>query len=438
MNDTNPTDANPIGTSAAESRSTPNATASDAPASDAPASDAPASNATASGAPALRRESVTELQIGDKHIWIVGTAHVSKQSVEEVRQVIAEVQPDTVCVELDAGRKQALIDEQQWEKIDIFQIIKEGKTLLLLSNLLLSSYQRRVGEKLGVKPGAEMLAAIEAAKQHGAALTLADRDIQITLKRTWRSMSLWDQIRVLGGLSGSAFASPEELTEEKIEDLKKKDQLAEAMQEFATQLPAAKRPLIDERDQYLISMTREAPGTKIVTVVGAGHVPGMIANAELPVDRDKLNVVPPPSLLGRVLPWLIPIAVLGAFYFGYSKHSGEGLTQMLYAWVLPNSIFATLFAILGRAKFLTVVTSFVASPITSLNPTIGAGIVAGLVEAWLRKPTVGDCKRVKEDSKTLRGMYKNPFTRVLVVAVLVTIGSAIGSWTGATWVVSLL
>ena len=380
---------------------------------------------------------VTRLEHGDREIWLVGTAHVSQRSVEEVRRVIEEVRPDTVCVELDQMRYDALTDEARWRKLDIFEIIKQKKVLLLLTSLVLSAYQRKMGEALGVRPGAELLAAVDKAREVGAEVVLADRDIQATLKRTWANLGFFGKVKVLSMLIGGFFAA-QKITEEQIEELKDRDNISEMMTEFARVMPKAKAPLIDERDQYLISKIREAPGRRIVAVVGAGHVAGMIANLDSEVDREALTQIPGPSLTGTILKWAIPALVLGAFYWGWREHEAEGLEQMLYAWILPNSILAGIGAIVAGARPLTIVTSIIASPITSLNPTIGAGMVAGVVEAWLRRPTVEDCEGVNEAAMTWSGLYKNRFTRVLVVAVLVTLGSALGGWVGATWVVTLL
>lgn len=381
---------------------------------------------------------VTQLSYDGRDIYLVGTAHVSLQSVEEVRRVIDELQPDTVCVELDKTRHESMVDPSRWSKLDIFQVIKQKKVLMLMASLALSVYQRKIGNKLGVKPGAEMLAACEKATEINAELVLADRDIQATLKRTWAALSLWSKAKIIGLLMTAMTSPNDEFTEERIEELKQHDTLNEALAELAAFLPQLKTPLIDERDQYLMSSIREAPGKKIVAVVGAAHVQGMVKHLNSEVDREQLTVIPPPSLFGRSLKWVIPIIVLGAFYYGYVNHEPTTFERMLYAWILPNAISAAVFAIAAGAKLITVVTVAIASPITSLNPTIGAGMVGGLVEAWLRKPTVGDCESVPEDSVTIRGIYRNRFTRVLLVAVLSTIGSALGAYVGAGWVIAYL
>jgi pheromone shutdown-related protein TraB len=309
--------------------------------------------------------------------------------------------------------------------------------LFLLANLVLGSFQKRLGEKLGVKPGAELLAGVETAEEVGAELVLADRDIQATLKRSWWNLSIWNRLQLLGVMLGSLVAR-EDIDEEQIESLKERDTISLMMREFAEHMPRLQIPLIDERDRFLMSSIREAPGKTIVGVVGAGHIEGMLRYKDEAVDRRALSIIPEPGLLTRSLKWIIPTVILVAFYFGYRQHQGEGLLHMVYAWLVPNLIGAALFAALAGAKPLSILVAGLASPLTSLNPTIGAGMVAGLVEAWLRKPTVEDCEGVGDAVASIKGMYRNAFTRVLLVFVATNIGSSLGAWAGGIWVVKLL
>ena len=380
---------------------------------------------------------MTTLEYEGKQIHLVGTAHVSQKSVEEVERVIRELRPDTVCVELDEGRYKMLIDSSAWRELDIFQVIRQKRVLFLLSSLALGAYQRRMGEKLGVNPGAELLAGVRTAEEVGAHVVLADRDVQATLKRTWANLSFWDKLQMTTGLISVPFAV-EEIDESKIERLKDKDTIGEMMHELAEQMPRIKKPLIDERDQYLMSMIQDAPGKTIVGVVGAAHVAGMVKCLGQKADLEKLSELPPPSRTVGLLKWVIPLLMLSAFSWGYYKHQGEGLQEMLYAWVLPNAVFAGALTIVALGHPLTVLTAFVASPITSLNPTIGAGMVAGLVEAYLRRPTVEDCEGVQKATQSISAMYKNRVTRVFLVFVLASLGSAMGAWVGLGWVFTLL
>ncbi len=373
-----------------------------------------------------------------KEITIVGTAHVSHKSVDEVRRVIAELKPDTVCVELDRARHESLVDDKRFRKLDLVQIIKQKHVLFLLANLALSAYQKKIGDKIGIRPGAELLAAVQSCEAVGAQLVLADRDIQVTLKRTWSSISFWNKLR----LSMSLFAAPfavEEINEEQIEKLKQRDTISDMLSELSKLVPGLREPLIDERDAYLASSVRSAPGSKIVAVVGAGHVTGILANLDKPVDRERLEQLGPPSRLRRALGWAIPVLVLGCFWFGgWRSHSAQTLLHMVRAWVIPTSVACALFTALGGAHPLSILSGLLAAPIITLNPLIGAGTVTALVEAWVRRPSVADREAIPESITSLRGWYRNPATRVLLVFLLSSLGAWLGMLIGTTWVVSLL
>ncbi len=381
-------------------------------------------------------DTVTVLERDGTTYYLVGTAHVSADSVAEVERVIEAVKPDTVCVELCEARYKALTNHSSWRDLDIFKVIKEGKTLFLLANIALSAHQRRIGAQLGVKPGSELLAAVKKAEQVGAKVELVDRDIHATLKRTWANLGFGSKAKLLAGLLIGGDGG--EITEETIEELKTQAGLSEMLSEFADALPEVKEPLIDERDQYLISGIEAAAGPQVVAVVGAAHVPGMKENFGKPIDRAKLAELPPPSKFLRVIKWVIPLAILAAFSVGLIRNEGKDFSEMLFAWILPNSIMCALLTTLAGGKPLSIITGFVASPITSLNPLLGAGMVVGLVEAWLRKPTVADCETVADDVSSVRGFYRNRVLRVLLVAVAATLGSALGAWVGLAGVLSRL
>ncbi len=390
-------------------------------------------------APPVTGEHVKRVTYEGKELILVGTAHVSPKSVEEVQTVIERERPDSVCVELDEIRYRSLTDDEYWRKLDIFQVVRQKKVGLLLANTALSSIQRRIGKKLGVQPGAEMLAAVRKAEEVGAELVLADRNIQATFRRTWRNLSWWNQSRLLSVLLIAPFSSIEdEIGEEDIEKLKEQGQMNDMLTEFAKVMPQVKQPLIDERNQYLISKVREAPGAKVVAIVGAAHVPGMLEELNRPIDREALERVPPPSRFGQALKWVIPAIVLSAFAWGYFRLGQDTFEHMMYAWLLPNALLALIGTAIAGGKPLTILTAAVASPITSLNPALPVGVVTGLVEAWLRRPTVDDCERITDDITSIRGIYRNRFTRVLLVVVLSILGSAAGAWVGGLWVVRLV
>jgi pheromone shutdown-related protein TraB len=381
---------------------------------------------------------VTTLERGGRTFHIIGTAHISAKSVEEVRRVIEAVRPDSVCVELCQTRYEAMTDPDRWRKLDVFKVVREGKTLYLLANLALSAYQKALGDQFGVKPGAEQREGIDAAQAVGAQLVLADRDIQATLKRTWANISLWRKCVLLGSVFEPA-EGVSELSEERLEAMKDRDTISDMMREFAQALPEVKRPLIDERDLFLIAKVTRAPGARVVAVVGAGHVEGMVAHFDEAdaVDLDALSVIPPTSLLTHALKWLIPALLIGLFYVGYQENADRSLEELMWAWVLPTSLMSALFTLIALPHPLTLLAAAVASPLTTLHPAISSGMVTGLVEAWLRKPTVADSESILSDAATVAGLYRNPFTRVLLVAVVSSIGSALGAYVGLGWVLAL-
>ncbi len=367
------------------------------------------------------------LLFGDKEITLVGTAHVSRESADLVAQVIEEEKPETVCIELCESRYQSLTKKKKWQNTDLLKVIREKKAFLLLSNLMLAYFQKKIGKKLGIKPGEEVLRAISAAQAIGAHVHLADRDIRTTLSRMWRAMGFWRKIKVLAQLITSA-GQIDAIKEEDIEKIKRKDVLETLLSEIGESFPDIKRILIDERDQYLAHKIRTAPGGKIVAVVGAGHVPGIQAYWEKPVDITVLEQIPPKGQLSRVLKWGIPALILGIIIFGFFMAGAAGGAQMIKWWILANAVLAGLGAAIALAHPLTILSAVVASPITSLNPMIAAGWVSGLVEAFLGKPKVRDFENLPEDISTLKGFWKNKITRILLVVVFTNLGSSLGTF----------
>ena len=372
-------------------------------------------------------ENIHYLTFEDKEIYLVGTAHVSRESVDLVNEVINEENPDTVCVELCKSRYESLTQKKTWQEANLFRVIREKKTFLLLSNLILAYFQKKIGHKLGIKPGEEMMRAIEAAQGVGATVHLADRDIRTTLARTWRLMGLWTKIKLLAQIIISA-GDLDSITEEQIEEMKKRDVLESLLTEVGEELPEVKHILIDERDQYLTHKIRRAPGKKIVAVVGAGHVPGIKHYWNLPIDIAPLNHIPPRSKIIRVLKWAIPLLIVAMFVLGFFIAGTSTTTNMLKWWILANSTLAGLGAILAFAHPLTIFSAVVSAPLTSLNPMIAAGWVCGFVEAFVDKPKVKDFERLPEDISSLKGFWRNKITRILLVVVFTNIGSSLGTF----------
>jgi pheromone shutdown-related protein TraB len=385
--------------------------------------------------------SVTELVHDGTTFFVVGTAHVSQTSVDEVRRVIEEIKPDVVCVELDATRFDALTKDSAFRDLDVFKVVREGRTLYLLAHLALASYQRRIGASLGVKPGAELLAAVNAAKELDIPVALIDRDINITLKRTWANLGLWKRSVLLSSLIvGWDDGKGEAVTERTVEDLKEPKALSEMLAELGKAVPQIKQPLIDERDQYLATKAIAAGKGKqrVVAVVGAAHVPGMKANWGAPIDLGPLEKLPPPSFIWRAIKWLVPALFIAAIIWGWQSSKQTSFTEMMLAWILPTSIGAGFLTLLAGGSILTVLAALVVAPVAAIHPLLGTGMVTGVVEAWRRKPNVADCERLPEDIQSWRGFWRNPVTRILLIAVASGIGTAVGFWVGVGWVASLL
>ena len=380
---------------------------------------------------------VNEIVFDEKKILLVGTAHISQSSVDEVNKVIEQEQPDTVCVELCESRHQAMVDKDQWKNTDIFKVVREGKSFLLLSNLIMTAFQKRLGSQLGVQPGAEMLAAIQASERINAELQLVDRDVKITLQRTWRGMPFWGRMKVFSQLLASLFIR-EEISKEEIEKLKESDALSEAMQMLADQSPDMKRILIDERDQFMAEKIRQVPGKRIVAVVGAGHVKGLTLELEREHNLAELETVPSPGKLGIFLKWGIPALIVGLIGYGFYAVDTDVSIEMIQRWFLINGTLSAIGTAIAFGHPITIATAFVAAPFTSLNPAVAAGWVAGLVEAFLRKPQVRDFEDLAEDITHLKGFWKNNITRILLVVMFANLGSAIGTFAGGFAIASLL
>jgi len=380
---------------------------------------------------------IHRLEYDGKTIILVGTAHVSKESAIQVSQVIQDEQPDTVCVELCQSRYQAIRQKERWQDTDIIKVIKEKKSFLLLSNLLLASFQKRIAKKLDIKPGEEMIKAVKSAEDIGAEVHLADRDIRTTLSRTWQLMGLWSKIKLLFQMLLS-MGEVEEIKEEDIEKMKQEDVLETLLAEVGKSLPILKDILIDERDQYLAEKIRTAPGQKIVAVVGAGHVKGIKKYWNETIDLQKLEQLPPKNKTAGLLKWLIPGAILAMFVAGFFYGGKEAGKDMIIWWIAANAILAGIGAIIALAHPATILSSMLAAPLTSLNPMIAAGWVSGLVEAFSRKPKVKDLENLPEDILSFRGFWKNKVTRILLVVVFTNLGSSIGTFVAFPVIVKLL
>ncbi|MCX5644491.1 MAG: TraB/GumN family protein [Phycisphaerae bacterium] len=375
---------------------------------------------------------VTHVKVDDKDVYLVGTAHISKESVEDVHATIEQVRPDSICIELCKARHQAMTQADNWRKMDIFKIIRQKKAVFLLAQLILSSFYRRLGEKLGVQPGAEMLEGIHMAEQTGATLVLADRDIDVTLRRVWGYLGFWTKLKLAMQLMMSILFS-EKIDMDMIEQLKQQDQLEAIMAEFAQRFPEIKRRLIDERDTYLAQKIRTAPGKTIVAVVGAGHVEGIQSQIHQDQPLDELMKLPPKSIWPKIFGWGIPLLIVALLAWGFTKGTAHGV-QNIYIWVLVTGSFSAIGAALALAHPLTILSAFLAAPITTIHPLLAAGWIAGIVQAFVKRPKVSDLENLPEAIGSLKGFWTNPVTRILLIIMLCNIGASIGVAIAFPWI----
>ena len=374
-----------------------------------------------------------KIELSNRVVTLVGTAHISHESVAEVSAIIAQEMPGRVCVEIDQNRYQSMTQGSRWENLDIGKVLKEGKGFFLMANLALSGFQKRMGAGIGAKPGEEMLAAVKAAEEAGIPWSCCDRDLQVTLKRAWARSNFWNKSKLLASLISSAFSN-EKLSESEIEQLKDKNELEQMMNELADYLPSVKEVLIDERDRYLASKIFEAKEASIVAVVGAGHMAGIeqwlkkLEEGKTSSDVTEIDLVPPPSKLAKAAGWLVPLLILALIGIGFFRSGSQASLSLILNWILLNGSLAAIGSALCLAHPVTIAVSFLLAPVATLNPLVGIGLFAGVVEAYLRKPTVQDFERLSDDVTSLKGFYRNRVTHILLVFFLSSIGGMIGNF----------
>jgi pheromone shutdown-related protein TraB len=373
---------------------------------------------------------------------LLGTAHVSRASVDAVRAAVASGDYDSVAVELDAGRLQSLTDPDTLARLDLVKVIREGKTHLFAANLALAAYQRRLAEQLGVEPGEELKAGALDAQARGLPVHLIDREVGLTFKRALQSLGWWQRTKVGAGILASMFAD-EEVGDDEIEKLKQGDMLESSFGEFATESPQLYSTIIAERDQYMASALRQVAANaptgqgspyRVLAVVGAGHLPGLVRHlkddAEDPAQlRRSLETVKPKSRM----PWMeliIGAFLVGGFAWGFWQGGVDVGSDLLVQWVLATGLLGALGCAIAGGHPLSILAAFIASPLTPLHPALASGTVSAFVEATLRKPTYADFMALRDDVQTTRGWWKNRVARVLLNFFLTSLGTAIGVWTG--------
>ena len=384
-------------------------------------------------------DDVVVVEVDGREFVLVGTAHISQESVELVREVIERESPDCVCIELDAQRHEALSQEERWDQLDLRDVIRNRQLATLLVNLVLASYQKRLGMKLGVKPGSELLEASRVAQERGIPISLCDRDIRVTLRRAWNSLGWWDKAQLASSVMLSAFDRTE-LSEEDLREIRRKDVLTEMMNELGEMMPELKRVLIDERDAFLAQRIREADGNKVVAVVGAGHVAGMrqALGDGAPIDTTEINQIPPVSPVLKWVGWAIPAVIIAALVgIGVTKGPSAMGENALY-WFIANALPTAIGGVAALPPPLTVLVAGIAAPFTSLTPVIGAGYVAAFVQTWLSPPLVREFQTVGEDIGELGRWWQNRLLKIFLVFILTTLGSLLGTATGGIEIFSNL
>ena len=354
-----------------------------------------------------------EIDLGNRKVTVIGTAHISEESKQEVRDTIREVQPDVVGVELDENRLKSLREDSGWKDLDISEAIKDGQAPLLSMNLLLSIYQRHLGLEEGMMPGQELLEAVEVAEEEGLDYQLIDRDINETLSRAFSQLSIWEKFKIMA----SFFIPGEE--EVNIEDITQQNMLDTLVDELKDEYPTLDRVFLQERNTYMAEKLLEKDFDHAVAVVGAAHVDGMIddlkRNAEYSVENKR--GIPWSKIFSYGLPAAIIVGIAFSFYSGFS----EGMTN-LSVWFASNSVLAMIGAMIARSHILTWIVSFISSPFTSLNPMLPAGLVAAYTESKLHPPTVGELEDISKITR-YRDLWGNQVGRIILTFLLVNLGS---------------
>jgi len=376
------------------------------------------------------------VEVDGSRVTLLGTAHVSHESVEDVRRELRDGDYDAVAVELCQPRYARLTGTDDWRDIDLFRIIRSGRMGMVAAQLALSAYQKRLAEQIGIEPGAEMRAAVEGAAGQGRPVWLIDRNIGVTLKRLVRRVPWYQRWPLMMGILSTAMSRGEVETDD-IEQLKEGDILESTFSEFAERSPRLYDTVVTERDRYMAAslreqITRERP-THVLAVIGAGHLRGLAERLAGPPgtppaeERAVLDRLPPPGRMLRILPWVVVAIILAGFAIGFTRGQDIGW-RLVGDWVVINGTLTAVGAVLARAHPLTVVTAFVAAPLTSLNPTIGAGMVTAAIQTAIRPPLMRDFDELRERITEIRYWWSNRLTRVLLVFVFCTAGSAAATY----------
>lgn len=387
--------------------------------------------------PALQGQPVERVVRDGVEYVLLGTAHVSRASVEAVRSLLDVEHFDAVAVELCASRAASMRDPDAFRQTDLFQVIRQGKAGMVAASLILSSFQKRLADQYGIQPGAEMKAALEGSQARGRPAWMIDREVGTTLRRAWRSVGFWQRFVLMGGLLGSVFER-DSIEEQEIEKLKQSDLLESAFSEFASDSAPLYSSLISERDEFMAARLRQETARaseqlhRVLVVIGAGHLKGVSRQLREQVDDPGATVnllaqMPPKARWPKIVAALLVLAVFAAIAYAFHRNTALG-AQALRDWIFFTGGFAALGALLAGGHPLSIVSAFIAAPIKPFRPGIPAGGISAMAEAWVRKPRVADFETLRDDVGHWSGWWRNRVARTLLNFFLVSLGTLIGEY----------
>ncbi len=381
----------------------------------------------------------TELLIGGARVLIVGTAHVSPQSLEDVKNAYKAFRPDAVCVELCQPRYETVRNPDRWKNLDLGKVIKEKKLGLLAASLILSAFQKKIGDTTGMKPGQEMITACDLAEADGKDLALVDREIRITLSRAWGKISLWNKMW-LGSNLFAGLLVKEEVSPEEIERLKNEDVLTDLFSNLPEKYSIVKKVIVDERDQFLAEnirrtavLARSKGEERILAVVGAGHLKGIeeTLKKQISVDLEALNEIPPKNNLRTILFWVAFSVIIGALSMYVGTGGAEAAMNSLTAWILGRSLGSGIGALIAGAHPLTILVTMIVAPVSVFIPGSRLWMFSAMTELWLKKPRVEDFENIATDTDSFRSflhsLYNNRVLKLFFIISMVSLGLTLGN-----------
>jgi len=371
-------------------------------------------------------ENIIKINYKDKEIYLIKTAHISKTSIDDVTNTFNDINPDTICIELDKDRYESLKNKKSWADTDIFKIIKNKQVGYLMVNLILANFQKRMAKSLDTNSGGEMMEGIKLADEYHKNLVLADRSVKTTFSRIWSKLHFLEKCKLLATIIASIFDN-EEISEEELSSLKEADALESALKDVSKEFPTVKEVLVDERDKYLADKIKKAPGNKIIAIIGAAHSLGIQKYINDEYDINEFEKIEKHISLSSIIKWFIPLFIVFMILFTLIQNKDMGIDQ-IKSWVLYNGIFCALGTIIAGGHPITILVGFISAPITSLSPLLTAGFFTAITESYFRKPQVKDFENMSSDTQSIKGFWKNKVTRIFLVFLLSSLFSSLATF----------